>query len=54
MSDAVEAETIARDIWRRINLKNLVENVRPTRARASLVLRKGASHAIEQVALRKL
>ena len=52
--DAAEAETIARDIWRRINLKNLVENVRPTRARASLVLRKGASHAIEQVALRKL
>ena len=52
--DVVEAETIARDIWRRINLKNLVENVRPTRARAGLVLRKGASHAIEQVALRKL
>ena len=52
--DVAEAEVIARSIWRRINLKNLVENVRPTRARASLVLRKGASHAIEQVALRKL
>ena len=49
-----EAETIARGIWRRINLKNLVENIRPTRARASLVLRKGASHQIEEVALRKL
>ena len=49
-----EAEGIARGIWRRINLKNLVENIRPTRARASLVLRKGASHQIEEVALRKL
>jgi type I pantothenate kinase len=52
--DGPEAETIARDIWRRINLRNLIENVRPTRARASLILRKGASHQIEQVALRKL
>ncbi len=49
-----EADVIAHDIWRRINLRNLVENVRPTRARASLILTKGASHRIEQVALRKL
>ncbi len=49
-----EAETIARDIWYRINLRNLRENVRPTRARASLILTKGPSHRIEQVALRKL
>ena len=52
--DAAEAEAIARGIWTRINLRNLVENVRPTRARASLILRKGASHEIERVALRKL
>ncbi|WP_237477363.1 type I pantothenate kinase [Lichenibacterium dinghuense] len=51
---AAEAEATARGIWTRINLKNLVENVRPTRARASLILRKGASHGIERVALRKL
>ena len=49
-----EAEAVARGIWHRINLRNLVENIRPTRARASLVLRKGRSHQIEQVALRKL
>ena len=49
-----EAEAIAHDIWQRINLRNLVENVRPTRARASLILTKGPSHRIEQVALRKL
>ena len=48
------AETMARDIWRRINLVNLRENILPTRPRASLRLIKGASHRIEQVALRKL
>lgn len=52
--DDAEAETVARDIWRRINLKNLDENILPTRARASLVLTKGDTHKIEQVALRKL
>ncbi len=52
--DDAEAETVARDIWRRINLKNLDENILPTRARASLVLTKGDAHKIEQVALRKL
>jgi type I pantothenate kinase len=52
--DDAEAETVARDIWRRINLKNLDENILPTRARASLVLTKGDNHKIEQVALRKL
>lgn len=49
-----EARAVARDIWRRINLRNLVDNVRPTRARASLILTKGPSHQIERVALRKL
>lgn len=49
-----EAEKVARDIWRRINLKNLHDNILPTRARASLVLTKGDNHMIEHVALRKL
>jgi type I pantothenate kinase len=53
LSDADAAAT-ARSIWSRINLVNLRENVRPTKARASLVLTKGASHRIESVALRKL
>ena len=47
-------ENIARDIWRRINLVNLHENILPTRPRADLLLTKGASHRIEEVALRKL
>jgi type I pantothenate kinase len=52
--DDIAAEAMARDIWRRINLVNLRENILPTRPRASLRLIKGASHRIEQVALRKL
>jgi type I pantothenate kinase len=49
-----EAEATAHAIWHRINLPNLRENVMPTRPRADLILTKGASHRIEQVALRKL
>lgn len=49
-----EANRTARDIWQRINLRNLHENILPTRARASLVLTKGQNHKIEQVALKKL
>jgi type I pantothenate kinase len=49
-----DAEATARSIWKRINLRNLHENILPTRARASLILTKGSSHRIEEVALRKL
>jgi type I pantothenate kinase len=51
-----EAEALAqaRTFWQRINLPNLVENVLPTRPRATLVLRKSADHSIERVWLRKL
>ena len=48
------ARSTARGIWTRINLVNLHENILPTRPRASLLLTKGASHRIEEVALRKL
>ncbi|MDB5512897.1 MAG: type pantothenate kinase [Enterovirga sp.] len=53
LSDA-EAIDFAEGLWSRINLVNLNENVLPTRQRASLILRKGASHRIEQVSLRRL
>jgi type I pantothenate kinase len=49
-----EAQATARSIWTRINLPNLRENILPTRPRADLILTKGPSHEIEQVALRKL
>ncbi|MBF9196594.1 type I pantothenate kinase [Microvirga terrestris] len=49
-----EAINIAEGLWNRINLLNLQENIVPTRQRASLILKKGASHRIETVALRRL
>ncbi len=51
---AEEADSIARGIWRTINLVNLRENILPTRQRADLILRKGGDHQVEAVALRKL
>jgi type I pantothenate kinase len=49
-----EARKTALSIWRTINLVNLTEHILPTRQRADLILRKGADHAVETVALRKL
>ena len=49
-----EARETALSIWRSINLLNLKENILPTRQRADLILHKGANHAVESVALRKL
>ncbi|WP_370128961.1 type I pantothenate kinase [Streptacidiphilus sp. EB103A] len=49
-----EAIDYARQLWRTINRPNLVENVAPTRGRASLILRKGADHKVQRVRLRKL
>src|SRR3954453_11501395 len=48
------ARTIAEGLWTNINLKNLRENILPTRPRADLILRKGDHHLVEEVALRKL
>ncbi|GAA3665123.1 pantothenate kinase [Yimella lutea] len=44
----------ANQIWEEINLPNLVENVAPTRSRATLVLSKGGDHGVSRVSLRKL
>ncbi|MDQ0467392.1 type I pantothenate kinase [Labrys wisconsinensis] len=49
-----EALETAHGLWSRINQPNLVENILPTRPRADLILRKGETHGIEEVALRKL
>lgn len=45
---------IAEGLWANINLKNLRENILPTRPRADLILHKGTNHLIQEVALRKL
>lgn len=52
--DEAKAIAIADGLWNRINLLNLRENIVPTRQRASLILKKGASHRIEEAQLRRL
>ncbi|MGL4811993.1 MAG: type I pantothenate kinase [Beijerinckiaceae bacterium] len=49
-----QALETAENLWSQINLVNLRENILPTRPRASLILKKGPLHAIEEVALRRL
>lgn len=51
-----EAEAIerARGIWKSINEPNLLQNILPTRSRATLVLRKETQHSVSSVLLRKI
>jgi type I pantothenate kinase len=49
-----EARSTARGIWTAINEPNLVQNVLPTRSRATLVLRKESDHSVDRVLLRKI
>ena len=51
---ADQALTRAKEIWREINLPNLMENIISTRSRATLVLQKGQGHRVESVLLRKI
>jgi len=48
-----EAKTMALDVWREINSKNLHKNILPTRERAHLILHKGKNHLVDYVKLRK-
>jgi type I pantothenate kinase len=49
-----EATATALAIWERTNRANLEDNILPTRPRATLILKKGADHVVETVALRRL
>lgn len=53
LSDA-EAVTVASDIWKTINGVNLVKNIRPTRHRADLILKKETGHRVSEVHLKKM
>ncbi len=48
-----ESVATARRVWTEINLPNLLENIRPSRERARLVVRKGGLHAVDQIWLRR-
>jgi type I pantothenate kinase len=49
-----EAGIFGRNVWKTINLPNLLENVLPTRGRADLILKKGKDHRVEEVKLKRL
>lgn len=49
-----EARAKARSIFTSINEPNLLQNIRPTRSRATLILRKDHTHAVSKVLLRKV
>ncbi|MGV8965683.1 MAG: type I pantothenate kinase [Cellulomonas sp.] len=53
LSDA-DAAARSGEIWDSINAPNLVQNILPTRSRATLVLTKGADHSVQRMRLRKL
>ena len=48
-----EFEAFGIQVWKSINEVNLIENIEPTRARATLVLHKGADHSVTGVRLRR-
>lgn len=52
--DEAEARERARFFWSTVNEPNLLENIRPTRARAKLVLVKDSDHTVRKVLLRKI
>jgi type I pantothenate kinase len=52
--DEAGATARAESIWAEINGPNLERNIKPTRGRASLVLRKGPAHNVTGIRLRKV
>jgi type I pantothenate kinase len=52
--DEAGATARAESIWAEINGPNLERNIKPTRGRASLVLRKGPKHNVTGIRLRKV
>jgi len=51
--DRDQAFTLAKDVWRTVNLTNLEEYILPTRERADVILHKIKHHQIDRVYLRK-
>jgi type I pantothenate kinase len=52
-ASTAEVDAFGTQVWKTINEVNLIENIQPTRARASLVLHKGAEHSVTRVRLRR-
>ncbi len=48
-----DAITMAKAVWRDVNLKNLKEYILPTKSRADVILHKTTQHLIDQIYLKK-
>lgn len=44
-----DAEALAREVWRAVNLANLRDHVLPTRSRADMVVEKESDHSVQRV-----
>lgn len=53
MSDE-DALKMAEGFWKDTNEPNLVQNIQPSRERATAILRKGADHVISEIRIRKI
>ena len=49
-----QAIELAGQVWDSTNAPNLLQNILPTRSRATLVLTKGEDHSVQRIRLRKL
>jgi type I pantothenate kinase len=49
-----QAVQMAHQVWDEINGPNLAQNIRPSRARATVILSKGPDHTMEKVRIRKI
>lgn len=48
-----DAYAYGKYVWETVNLKNLYENILPTRYRADMIIHKGDEHVIDSILLRK-
>lgn len=53
IGDRDEAFAMAKEVWKKVNLKNLQEYILPTRGRADVILHKKEKHIIDEIYLRK-
>ena len=53
-TDIDQAKEIANSIWEKINLKNLNENILPTKYKANLILKKNINHKTNEIWLRNI
>ncbi len=53
VGDRDDAFKMARDVWAKVDLPNLEENILPTRSRADMIMHKTINHRIDKIYLRK-